>query len=82
MEIEAKSVEEIGKQKAKVVNFRRGRGTKRLMLIPSPIIAARRLAQGERVNDSPRSRFTISEAVAWADRIMREIDRKWPAADR
>jgi hypothetical protein len=74
-----KSVDYCGKQKAKGGKLPAvDEGRKRVLLIAASIIAARRLAQEERVNDSPRTRFTISEAVAWADRILREIDRKWP----
>jgi hypothetical protein len=78
VENEATSVEGGGKQKANGGKLQfADEGRKRVLLLAASIIAARRLAQ-ERVNDSPRTRFAISESVAWADRIMREIDRKWP----
>jgi len=79
VENEANSVKDGGKQKAKGGKLPSvDEGRKRVLLIAASILAARKLAQEGRVNDSPRTRFTISEAVAWADRIMREIDHKWP----
>ena len=54
-------------------------GRKRVLLIAAAILAAQKLAQEERVRDVPVTICAIADAVAWAERILREIDRKWPA---
>lgn len=79
MEIEAKSVETCGEQKAN-----RGKlppvdeGRKRVLLIAAAILAARKLAQYDRVRFVPATVSAIADAVHWAEEIMKEIDRKWP----
>ena len=54
-------------------------GRKRAILIAAAILAARKLAAfsgGQRV---PATMTAISDAVRWAEELLREIDRKWPA---
>lgn len=53
-------------------------GRKRVLLIAASILAARRLAQADRVKMVPATISAIADAVQWAEEIMREIDRKWP----
>jgi hypothetical protein len=57
-------------------------GRKRVLLIAASILAARKLCQfnpdGGRV---PATINAIADAVEWANRIMREIDRRWPASE-
>jgi len=55
-------------------------GRKRVLLIAASILAARKLAQYEPTKLVPVTANAISDAVRWAERIMEEIDRRWPAA--
>jgi hypothetical protein len=54
-------------------------GRKRVVGIMAAILAARKLAQYDRVRLVPATVAAIADAVHWADEIMREIDRKYPA---
>jgi hypothetical protein len=53
-------------------------GRKRVLLIAASILAARKLAQyaGKRIAATVAA---ISDAVRWAEAILREIDSRWPA---
>jgi hypothetical protein len=51
---------------------------KRVLLIAASILAARKLAQWDGGKRVPATVSAISDAVRWAEEIMREIDRKWP----
>jgi hypothetical protein len=53
-------------------------GRKRVLGIMAAILAARKLAQQEHVRDVPVTIYAITDAVSWAERILKEIDRKWP----
>jgi len=53
-------------------------GRKRVLGIMAAILAARKLAQQEHVRDVSVTICTIADSVSWAERIMKEIDRKWP----
>jgi hypothetical protein len=53
-------------------------GRKQTLGIMASILAARRLAQAERVRMVPATVSAIADAVQWADEILKEIDRKWP----
>jgi hypothetical protein len=53
-------------------------GCKRVLLIAAAILAARRLAQLDCVRMVPGSVSAITDAVEWAEEILKEIDRKWP----
>ena len=51
---------------------------KRVLGIMAAILAARKLAQhggGKRI---PATIAAISDAVRWAEEIMKEIDGRWP----
>jgi hypothetical protein len=54
-------------------------GRKSALLIAAAILAARKLAQ---YPAGPRVAATIcviADAVIWAEQILTEIDRRWPA---
>jgi hypothetical protein len=54
-------------------------GRKRVLLIAAAILAARKLCQyNPDAGKVPATIIAISDAVEWAYRIMREIDRRWP----
>jgi hypothetical protein len=53
-------------------------GRKRVIGIMAAILAAPKLSQQEHVRDVPVTICTIADSVAWAERILKEIDRKWP----
>jgi hypothetical protein len=79
VEIGVKSVESGGKQKAKGGKLRSvDEGRKRVLLIAAAILAARKLAQYDRVRMVPATVSAIADAVHWAEEILKEIDRKWP----
>jgi len=42
------------------------------------ILAARKLAQYYSIRKVPAAICAISDAVKWAEKIMREIDERWP----
>jgi hypothetical protein len=49
-------------------------------LIAASILAARKLAQFDGGKRIPATVAAISDAVRWAEAIMREIDERWPAS--
>jgi hypothetical protein len=53
-------------------------GRKRVLLIAASILAARKLAQYDGGKRVPATVAAISDAVRWAEEIMREIDHRWP----
>lgn len=53
-------------------------GRKRVLLIAASILAARKLAQYDGGKRVPATVAAISDALRWAEEIMREIDQKWP----
>ena len=55
-------------------------GRKRVIGIMAAILAARKLAQYDGGKRVPATVAAISDAVRWAEEIMREIDQRWPAA--
>jgi hypothetical protein len=55
-------------------------GRKRVLLIAASILAARKLAQYDGGKRVPATVAAISDAVRWAEEIMGEIDRRWPAS--
>jgi hypothetical protein len=54
-------------------------GRKRVLLIAACILAARKLAQFEAGKRVPATISAIDDAIRWAEEIMVEIDRRWPA---
>jgi hypothetical protein len=55
-------------------------GRKRVLLIAASILAARKLAQYDSGARVPATVSAISDAVRWAEEIMRTIDERWPVA--
>jgi hypothetical protein len=55
-------------------------GRKRVLLIAAAILAARRLSQYSSTPRVPATISAISDAIRFANEIMCEIDRLWPAA--
>jgi hypothetical protein len=53
-------------------------GRKRVLLIAASILAARKLAQYGSEAQVPATICAIADAVRWAERIMQEIDARWP----
>jgi hypothetical protein len=49
------------------------------LLIAASILAARKLAVYEGGARVPATVSAIADAVRWAERIMQEIDARWPA---
>jgi hypothetical protein len=54
-------------------------GRKRVLGIMAAILAARKLAQWDGGKRVPATVAAISDAIRWAEEIMKEIDRKWPS---
>ena len=54
-------------------------GRKRVIGIMAAILAARKLAQYDGGRRVPATVAAISDAVRWAEEIMREIDERFPA---
>jgi hypothetical protein len=54
-------------------------GRKRVLLIAASILAARKLAQYDSGKRVPATVAAISDAVRWAEEIMRAIDERWPS---
>jgi len=50
-----------------------------VLLIAASILAARRLAQHEGGKKVQPTVSAIADAVRYAEEIMEEIDRRWPA---
>ena len=50
-----------------------------MLLIAASILAARKLAQYDGGKRVPATTAAISDAVRWAEEILREIDLRWPA---
>jgi hypothetical protein len=55
-------------------------GRKRVLLIAASILAARKLAQFDGGKRVPATVSAISDAVRWAEEIMKAIDDRWPTA--
>ena len=52
---------------------------KHALLIAASILAARKLSQYGGGKMAPATVCAISDGVRWADEILKEIDRKFPA---
>jgi hypothetical protein len=55
-------------------------GRKRVLLIAASILAARKLAQYDSGARVPATVSATADAIRWAERLMEEIDRRWPSA--
>jgi broad specificity phosphatase PhoE len=59
-------------------------GRKRALAIVAGILVARHMKTAEDLfggsQGSPRTDAMVAAAVQWAERIMSEIDRRWPTA--
>jgi hypothetical protein len=55
-------------------------GRKRVLLIAASILAARKLAQYDGGKRVPATVAAISDAVRWAEEIMKAIDEHFPSA--
>jgi hypothetical protein len=53
-------------------------GRKRVIGFMAAILAARKLSQQENVLNVPFTIYAISDAVLWAEKILVEIDHRWP----
>jgi hypothetical protein len=49
------------------------------LLLAVAILAARKLAQYEGGTRAPATVSAIADSIRWAEQIMEEIDRRWPA---
>jgi hypothetical protein len=54
-------------------------GRNRVIGIMAAILAARKLANYDGGKRVPATICAISDAVCWAEEIMKEIDARWPA---
>jgi hypothetical protein len=54
-------------------------GRKRVLLIAASILAARKLSQFDSGAKVPATICAIADAIRWAEQIMQEIDKRWPA---
>ena len=52
---------------------------KHVIAIMASILAAQKLANYDPVRRVPTTICAISDAVRWAEEIMKEIDNRWPA---
>jgi hypothetical protein len=57
-------------------------GRKRVIGVMAAILAARKLAQYDRVRMVPATVSAISDTVHWTEEIMKEIDRKSERSER
>lgn len=56
-------------------------GRKRVIGIMSAILAARKLAQYDGGKRVPATVAAISDAVRWAEEILRAVDERWPTRE-
>jgi hypothetical protein len=54
-------------------------GRKRVLLIAASILAARKLSQFDGGKRVPATISAITDAVRWAEEILKTIDERWPA---
>ena len=52
---------------------------KRVLLIAATILATRKLSQYDSGARVPATVSAIADAIRWAERIMEEIDQRYPA---
>jgi hypothetical protein len=56
-------------------------GASACLLVAASILAARKLAQFDRVQKVPATVSAIANAVRWAEEIMKTIDERFPTRD-
>lgn len=56
-------------------------GRKRVVLIAAAILAARKLSTFEGGTRVPATMTAISDAVRWAEELLKAIDEHWPVGD-
>jgi hypothetical protein len=49
-----------------------------VLLIAAAILAARKLSQYDGGKRVPATMSAIADAITWAEKLMDEIDRRWP----
>jgi hypothetical protein len=54
-------------------------GRKRVMLIAAAILAERKLSMFDGGKRVPATVAAVSDAVRWAEELMKAIDERWPA---
>jgi hypothetical protein len=54
-------------------------GRKRVLLIAAAILAARKLSPFDGGKRVPATLSAISDAVRWAEELLKAIDERWPA---
>jgi hypothetical protein len=54
-------------------------GRKRVILIAAAILAARKLSPFDGGKRVPATIAAISDAVRWAEELMKAIDDRWPS---
>ena len=55
-------------------------GRKRVLLIAAAILAARKLLSFDGGKRVPATVAAISDAVRWAEELLKAIDERWPTA--
>jgi hypothetical protein len=53
-------------------------GRKRVLLIAAAILGARKLSSLDPSKRVPATVAAVSDAIRWAQRLMEEIDERWP----
>jgi hypothetical protein len=53
-------------------------GRKRVLLIAASILAARKLSGFDGGKRVPATAAAISDAVRWAEELLKAIDERWP----
>lgn len=61
--------------------LRMDEGRKRVLLIAAAILAARKLSTFDGGKRVPATVAAISDAVRWAEAILKEIDERWPVPE-
>lgn len=72
----------VAKKRRKCYDPEVDEGRKRVIGIMAAILAARKLALYDGGKRVPATVAAISDAVRWAEEIMRAIDERWPASSR
>jgi hypothetical protein len=55
-------------------------GRKRVLLIAAAILSARKLSAFDGGKRVPATVTAISDAVGWAEELLKAIDERWPAS--